>query len=314
VKNNIFKQILQNIHNGDNIIQLPYIGEDKDRQINGILGALYLDKTYNLVSIFNGCTKNSNSFIIDANVNPAVRDAINEYFNWLQKALSKSKNQKSSFYMSKVAQRVEHPLYNRKNIVKTVSNFLQNLLKDKNYYSDGNNCLTLDDVKRLVFFTDKKAKGDDIQLIPFFTFFYKNDKCNGYILSQDEVGNMINRVKEFALAYEGSKMSEKTKDLFYAFKDRENLTIEIDELKKLLGVSQKHQVTAIKDRFIAKTQKELLEKKGLDLSFKEIKNGKKVTHIYFEIKKANNNNIIDKIIADDKELDSFIKYIINYCI
>lgn len=78
-------------------------------------------------------------------------------------------------------------------------------------------------------------------------------------------------------------------------------TIELEELKKILGVTEKSYsiYQNVKNRIILKAQKELKEKTDISFDFEEIKTGRKVTTIKFYINK-NKANIINKSTALDE--------------
>lgn len=98
--------------------------------------------------------------------------------------------------------------------------------------------------------------------------------------------------------------------------------VELDELKKILGVTEKSYSVYqnIKNRIVIQAQKELKEKTDIEFDFEEIKTGRKVTSLKFYIHsnktKNKNTKAIDEVsvtIEEDFEVDitSEIKNIIK---
>lgn len=78
-------------------------------------------------------------------------------------------------------------------------------------------------------------------------------------------------------------------------------TIELEELKKILGVTEKSYsiYQNVKNRIIIQAQKELKEKTDISFNFEEIKTGRKVTSLKFYIHQ-NKAKMIDKPTALDE--------------
>ena len=88
--------------------------------------------------------------------------------------------------------------------------------------------------------------------------------------------------------------------------------IELEELKKLLGATEKSYsiYQNVKNRIILKAQKELKEKTDICFDFEEIKTGRKVTSIKFFIKSNKRVNAPKKISVDiDTTKDDIIKLV-----
>ncbi|MBD7916230.1 replication initiation protein [Clostridium sp. Sa3CUN1] len=102
--------------------------------------------------------------------------------------------------------------------------------------------------------------------------------------------------------------------------------VELDELKKILGVTEKSYSVYqnIKNRIVIQAQKELKEKTDIEFNFEEIKTGRKVTSLKFyihsnKVKKTTENKIthtIDEVSATvvegiEDDIISEIRNIIN---
>ena len=95
-----------------------------------------------------------------------------------------------------------------------------------------------------------------------------------------------------------SKFSLRLFELLKCNEFKKTWTVELDELKKIMGVNEKSYsiYQNVKNRIILKAQMELKEKTDISFEFEEIKTGKKVTSIKFYITNISNkksNNLID---------------------
>ena len=87
-------------------------------------------------------------------------------------------------------------------------------------------------------------------------------------------------------------------------------TIELEELKKILGVTEKSYsiYQNVKNRIILKAQKELKEKTDISFDFEEIKTGRKVTSLKFYIHSNKvKNTTVNKIITPIYEVSATIE-------
>lgn len=82
-----------------------------------------------------------------------------------------------------------------------------------------------------------------------------------------------------------SKFSLRLFELLKCNKSKKTWTVELDELKKIMGVNEKSYsiYQNVKNRILLKAQVELKEKTDISFEFEEIKTGKKVTAIKFYI-------------------------------
>ena len=109
-----------------------------------------------------------------------------------------------------------------------------------------------------------------------------------------------------------SKYSLRLFELLKSNEYKKIWNIELEELKKLLGATEKSYSVYqnVKNRIIIKAQKELREKTDICFDFEEIKTGRKVTSIKFFIKGNKKVNAPKEISVDiDTTKDNIIKLI-----
>lgn len=132
------------------------------------------------------------------------------------------------------------------------------------------------------------------------------------------------QLKEFYTSYKlenilslKSKYSLRLFEILKSNQFRKYWEINLEELKKLLGATEKSYsiYQNVKNRIIVQAQKELREKTDIDFEFEEIKTGRKVTSLRFYIhsnksKNLNDKNIIHAIdevsatVSEDIEVDN----------
>ena len=109
-----------------------------------------------------------------------------------------------------------------------------------------------------------------------------------------------------------SKYSLRLFELLKSNEYKKIWNIELEELKKLLGATEKSYsiYQNVKNRIILKAQKELKEKTDICFDFEEIKTGRKVTSIKFFIKSNKRVNAPKEISVDiDTTKDDIIKLV-----
>lgn len=109
-----------------------------------------------------------------------------------------------------------------------------------------------------------------------------------------------------------SKYSLRLFELLKSNEYKKIWNIELEELKKLLGATEKSYsiYQNVKNRIIIKAQKELKEKTDICFDFEEIKTGRKVTSIKFFIKANKKVNAPKEISVDiDTTKDDIIKLV-----
>ena len=109
-----------------------------------------------------------------------------------------------------------------------------------------------------------------------------------------------------------SKYSLRLFELLKSNEYKKIWNIELEELKKLLGATEKSYsiYQNVKNRIILKAQKELKEKTDICFDFEEIKTGRKVTSIKFSIKSNKRVNAPKEISVDiDTTKDDIIKLV-----
>lgn len=109
-----------------------------------------------------------------------------------------------------------------------------------------------------------------------------------------------------------SKYSLRLFELLKSNEYKKIWNIELEELKKLLGATEKSYsiYQNVKNRIIIKAQKELKEKTDISFDFEEIKTGRKVTSIKFFIKANKKVNAPKEISVDiDTTKDDIIKLV-----
>jgi plasmid replication initiation protein len=89
---------------------------------------------------------------------------------------------------------------------------------------------------------------------------------------------------------------------------KKNITIEIEELRKMVGANEKTYDTYgnLKSKILLQAQKELKDKTDITFEFEEIKTGRKVSSIKFNIssnKNTSKNEIAATLVDDPKDMD-----------
>ena len=200
------------------------------------------------------------------------------------------------------------------NVVFSVQEFLEAAggLKGENYYSQFKK-IAKPLAGKTIEIRAKNSKGETIGWITWFSsIYYENGKV--YIKFNEEIKPLVlaleKQFTKYNFRYIGDMKSAYTIRLFELLKQYQSIgkrKIEVDELRKMLGLGNKYQRYGhFKDRVINQAKKELDKKGGLTFDFTEIKDGRKVVALEFDIKVNKKQLDMDDILF---KKDSFISQV-----
>lgn len=122
------------------------------------------------------------------------------------------------------------------------------------------------------------------------------------------ITNLTGRFTKYALLTVGKLQSTYTFALFELLTQYEKIgkrTVTIDYLRKSIGLGDKYpQYANLKARILVNAQKELREINAIDFTFKEIRSGRRVTAIEFNIQRI---GMLENVMVGEKETRLFLE-------
>lgn len=154
-----------------------------------------------------------------------------------------------------------------------------------------------------------EPESDFVWFTWFTTIRYKDGvvtaEFNHHI--EPHITNLTGRFTKYALLTVGQLQSTYTFALFELLTQYAKIgkrTVTIEYLRKSIGLGDKYpQYANLKARILVSAQKELREINAIDFTFKEIRSGRRVTAIEFDIEKI---GMLENMIVDEKETRLFL--------